>query len=330
LFGLGAITMAQDPEGILSIMRNRKSRRRPASVPSPARPALPVPDDGASGRTPDPGSDGRTPAAGRDSLAPERAPLRLAGVSAAYGQLEVLAGLDLMLPPGTITALVGANGAGKTSLCQVIAGLLPPTTGQVYLSGTDITAVPPHRRAGRLMLAPEARGIFPALSVDDNLAVRLPRAADRERVYERFPMLAARRRIPAGSLSGGEQQVLAIAPLLHRPPEVLIADEPTLGLAPLVIAQLIELFTELRAQGTTLLLAEERAKAVLDVADQVILLELGRILWTGSRADLQDDQLAAIYLGSAQQAAATAKTASADAAASHRHPAEDQAPSPSS
>jgi ABC-type branched-subunit amino acid transport system ATPase component len=143
-------------------------------------------------------------------------------------------------------------------------------------------------------------------------------------------MLAARRRIAAGSLSGGEQQVLAIAPLLHRPPEVLIADEPTLGLAPLVIAQLIELFTELRAQGTTLLLAEERAKAVLDVADQVILLELGRILWTGSRADLQDDQLAAIYLGSAQQAAATAKTASADAAASHRHPAEDQAPSPSS
>ena len=332
LFGLGAITMAQDPEGILSIMRNRKSRRRPASVPSPApaRPALPVPDDGASGRIPDPGSDGRTPAAGRDSLAPDRAPLRLAGVSAAYGQLEVLAGLDLKLAPGPITALVGANGAGKTSLCKVIAGLLPPTTGRVYLSGTDITAVPPYRRAGRLMLAPEARGIFPALSVDDNLAVRLPRPADRERVYERFPMLAARKRIPAGSLSGGEQQVLAIAPLLHRPPEVLIADEPTLGLAPLVIAQLIELFTELRAQGTTLLLAEERAKAVLDVADEVILLELGRILWTGSRANLQGDQLAAIYLGSARQAAATTEAASADAAAGHRHPAADQAPSPSS
>jgi ABC-type branched-subunit amino acid transport system ATPase component len=116
-------------------------------------------------------------------------------------------------------------------------------------------------------------------------------------------MLGARKRTPAGSLSGGEQQILAIAPLLHRPPEVLIADEPTLGLAPQIIVQLIELFTELRSRGTTLLLAEERARAVLDVADQVILLELGRILWAGSRGDLQDDQLAAIYLGSAQQAA---------------------------
>lgn len=332
LFGLGAITMAQDPEGILSIVRNRKSHRRPATAPSPApgRPAGPVPDTRPGGRTPDPGSDGLAPAAGGGRTAPDRAPLRLAGVSAAYGQLEVLAGLDLTLAPGTITALVGANGAGKTSLCKVIAGLLPPTTGQVYLGGTDITAIAPHRRAGRLMLAPEARGIFPALSVDDNLAVRLPRPADRERVYERFPMLAARKRTAAGSLSGGEQQVLAIAPLLHRPPQVLIADEPTLGLAPLVIAQLIELFTELRAQGTTLLLAEERAKAVLDVADEVILLELGRILWTGSRADLQDDQLAAIYLGSARQAAATTEAASADAAAGYRHPAADQAPSPSS
>jgi ABC-type branched-subunit amino acid transport system ATPase component len=161
------------------------------------------------------------------------------------------------------------------------------------------------------MLAPEARGIFPSLSVDDNLAVRLPRAADRDHVYERFPMLASRKRIPAGALSGGEQQILAMAPLLQRPPAVLIADEPTLGLAPLVIATLTGLFTELRSQGTTLLLAEERAKAVLDIADQVILLELGRILWSGPRGDLGDDQLAAIYLGSAQQAAA--------ATAEHEH-----------
>jgi ABC-type branched-subunit amino acid transport system ATPase component len=174
------------------------------------------------------------------------------------------------------------------------------------------------------MLAPEARGIFPTLTVDDNLSVRLPRAADREHVYQRFPLLASRRKTAAGSLSGGEQQILAIAPLLHQPPQVLIADEPTLGLAPLIVTQLIDLFTELRSRGTTLLLAEERAKGVLDVADQVILLELGQILWAGPRPDLQEEQLTAIYLGSAQQAvAATAEMAGADRAG-HSQAVEDQ------
>lgn len=303
LFGLGAITMAQDPEGILSIMRSRRSRPQPARAP--ATPATAQATAPATARAAEPGSS----------------PLHLAGVSAAYGQLRVLAGVDLTLAPGTITALVGANGAGKTTLCKVIAGLLPPVDGRIYVNGADITAVPPHRRAAQLTLTPEARGIFPSLSVEENLSVRLHRAADRERVYERFPMLGNRRRIAAGSLSGGEQQILAIAPLLHDPPGVLIADEPTLGLAPLIVASLIELFTELRARGTTLLLAEERARGVLDVADQVILLELGRILWTGPRSDLQDDQLAAIYLGSARQAvAATAEMAGAgEGEAQHGH-----------
>jgi len=321
LFGLGAINMAQDPEGILSLVRNRKSRRRPVAAPATpatgAAPAavVPVPDGQPGGRTPDP------------------SPLHLVGVSAAYGELGVLARVDLSLEPATITALVGANGAGKTTLCKVVAGLLPATEGQVFLCGADITALPPHRRAGRLMLAPEARGIFPSLSVEDNLSVRLSRPADREQVYERFPMLGTRRGTPAGSLSGGEQQILALAPLLQRPPEVLIADEPTLGLAPLIVAKLIELFTELRSRGTTLLLAEERARGVLDVADQVILLELGRIVWAGPRSDLLQEQLAAIYLGSAKQAVTA--TATAEMAGAERtrpgdpQPAEDQAPSPS-
>jgi ABC-type branched-subunit amino acid transport system ATPase component/branched-subunit amino acid ABC-type transport system permease component len=297
LFGLGAISMAQDPEGMLSMMGNRQARRRrrpvavPAGTATTAARAAAVPVDS--------GSDGQ---------APDRAPLRLDGVSAAYGELGVLTGIGLRLEPGTITALIGANGAGKSSLCRVIAGLLQPAEGQVYLGGTDVTALPPHRRAGRLMLVPEARGIFPSLSVEDNLSVRLARATDREQVYERFPMLAARRRVPAGGLSGGEQQILALAHLLQRPPDVLIADEPTLGLAPLVVAQLIEMFAELRSRGTTLLLAEERAKGVLDVADQVILLELGRILWAGPQRDLPEDQLAAIYLGSAQQVAPASLT----------------------
>jgi ABC-type branched-subunit amino acid transport system ATPase component/branched-subunit amino acid ABC-type transport system permease component len=324
LFGLGAITMAQDPEGILSIIRGRHSRRRPAAAPV-APPIVAVstaaPSPSAS-RALIPRPVGHTP---------EGSPLRLAGVSAAYAELQVLAGLDLTLEPGTITALVGANGAGKTTLCNVIAGLVTPTQGRIYLNGADITAVPPHRRAGRLTLTPEARGIFPSLSVDDNLCVRLARPADRERVYERFPMLGERRRVLAGALSGGEQQILALAPLLHRPPEVLIADEPTLGLAPLVVANLTELFIELRARGTTLLLAEERARSILDVADQVILLELGRILWTGPRSDLQEDQLAAIYLGSARHAvAATAEMAGAEGTRpGDPQPVEDQAPSPS-
>jgi ABC-type branched-subunit amino acid transport system ATPase component/branched-subunit amino acid ABC-type transport system permease component len=288
LFGLGAITMAQDPEGILSLTRAKRARRRQAAAPP--QPAT-VTARTAAPPAPDPGSA-----------------LCLAGVSAGYGQLRVLDRLGLTLQPGTITALVGANGAGKTTLCKVIAGLLPAAEGKIFLSGTDITTVPPHRRAGRLMLAPEARGIFPSLSVEDNLSIRLPGQADRERVYQRFPALAARQNIPAGSLSGGEQQILAMAPLLQRPPELVIADEPTLGLAPLIVADIIEVFTELRSQGTTLLLAEERAKGILDIADHVILMELGRILWSGPRADLQQDQLAAIYLGSAQQAiAATAE-----------------------
>jgi ABC-type branched-subunit amino acid transport system ATPase component/branched-subunit amino acid ABC-type transport system permease component len=325
LFGLGAITMAQDPEGILSLVRNHKAGRRP--VAQSARPAArSAASPAAAARAATPGAAG----AGLDGRAADRSPLRLAGVSAAYGELGVLARLDLALEPGTITALVGANGAGKTTLCKVVAGLLPATEGRVFLGGTDITVVPPHRRAGRLMLAPEARGIFPSLSVEENLSVRLPRAADRDQVYERFPLLGTRRATAAGSLSGGEQQILAIAPLLQRPPEVLIADEPTLGLAPLVVAQLIGLFTELRSQGTTVLLAEERARGVLDVADQVILLELGRILWTGPRNDLQEEQLAAIYLGSAQQAvAATAEMAGASGRPGRPQPAEGPEPSAS-
>jgi ABC-type branched-subunit amino acid transport system ATPase component/branched-subunit amino acid ABC-type transport system permease component len=306
LFGLGAITMAQDPEGILSLTRARRARRgRQAGAAPKAAPAAPA----ASAVAPVAPVAPAAPA-GQVPESVQASALHLVGLSAGYGQLRVLDGLGLTLQPGTITVLVGANGAGKSTLCKVLAGLLPAAEGKIYLGGDDITAVPAHRRAGRLMLAPEARGIYPTLSVEDNLSVRLPKQADRGLVYERFPALAARRDTLAGSLSGGEQQILAMAPLLQRPPELVIADEPTLGLAPLVVANIIELFTELRSQGTTLLLAEERAKGILDVADHVILMELGRIRWAGPRADLQEDQLAAIYLGSAQQAiAATAELA---------------------
>jgi ABC-type branched-subunit amino acid transport system ATPase component len=135
------------------------------------------------------------------------------------------------------------------------------------------------------------------LTVEDNLAVLLPSAADRSRAFDRFPVLHDRRSIPAGNLSGGEQQMLTMAPVLVNPPRLLIADEPTLGLAPLIIEQLLTVFNELRDQDVTLLLVEERARAVLDVADEVVLLELGRVVWSGPRGGLDQAKLAAIYLG---------------------------------
>jgi ABC-type branched-subunit amino acid transport system ATPase component len=221
----------------------------------------------------------------------------LDAVSAAYGDVQVLFGVDLALNQGTITALVGANGAGKSTLCRVLSGLMTPTSGAISLAGVDITAQPAHRRARELLLAPESRGIFPGLSVEENLTLRLPSSDERDKAYARFPVLGQRRKIPAGNLSGGEQQMLTMAPVMVRPPQILIADEPTLGLAPLIVAEIMNVFKELRDQGVTLLIVEERAKAVLDVADDVALLELGRIVWAGPRPDLDADMLTAIYLG---------------------------------
>jgi ABC-type branched-subunit amino acid transport system ATPase component len=226
--------------------------------------------------------------------------LELQGITAAYEEITVLFDIDMALRPGSITALVGANGAGKSTLCKVVSGLMTPVGGHIFLGGADITPLRAHERAGRLLLAPESRGIFPNLSVDENLELRLRATADRNRAYDRFPALSERRRIPAGSLSGGEQQMLTMAPLLVHPPELVIADEPTLGLAPLVVADIMAIFRDLREQGVTLLLVEERARAVLDIADDVALLELGRIVWSGARENLDDEHLAAIFLGRAQ------------------------------
>jgi ABC-type branched-subunit amino acid transport system ATPase component len=169
--------------------------------------------------------------------------------------------------------------------------------GTIMLEGKDITKQPAHRRAKNMLLAPESRGIFPGLSVEDNLMMLLPSAAERDQAYARFPVLGTRRHIPAGNLSGGEQQMLTMAPVMVKPPALLIADEPTLGLAPLIVDQIMQVFAELRDQGVTLLVVEERAKAVLDIADDVALLELGRLVWDGPRAELDPAHLTAIYLG---------------------------------
>ncbi|MEU6029447.1 ATP-binding cassette domain-containing protein [Streptomyces tauricus] len=224
--------------------------------------------------------------------------LRLSRVRAGYGRAAVLHGVDLAVRPGEILALLGPNGAGKSTTCRVAAGLVAPLAGQVYVAGRDATRDGAVRRSrAGVVLAPEGRGIFPALTIEENLALYLRQRNAREAVYERFPGLAGRRGVPAGALSGGEQQMLALAPLLQRPPKVLIADEPSLGLAPRVVEEVFRLLTELRGHGTALLLVEEKATEVLKVADTVAYLAQGRVSWCGPRAAVEADRLTEAYLG---------------------------------
>ena len=304
LFGLGAINLAQNPDGLLALVgqqrltrrlaRDRKARIGEAEArlhepvsgepagPAAARPAV------ASGDAP--------PTA--DRVGVEEPALELAAVVAGYGAVEVLHGVDLAVPAGRVVALLGANGAGKSTLCGVAAGLLTPTDGRVRLAGHDVTerAADERVRAG-LLLVPEARGIFPGLSVEENLRVLLRSAAERQRAYDRFPILFERRRQPAGLLSGGEQQMLSLAPALARPPAVFIADEPTLGLAPLAAREVIRALEELRTLGSAILLVEEKAHEVLAVADTVAFMELGRVVWHGARDEADEQRLTEAYLG---------------------------------
>ncbi|WP_251055386.1 ATP-binding cassette domain-containing protein [Streptomyces sp. ISL-66] len=224
--------------------------------------------------------------------------LELRGVSAGYDGGLVLHGVDLLVRRGEILAVLGPNGAGKSTACRVAAGALPVTGGAVHVSGRDATRDGAVRRSrAGVLLAPEGRGIFPALSIEENLALYLRDPAERDAVYARFPRLRERRSVAAGALSGGEQQMLALAPLLQRPPEVLIADEPSLGLAPRVVDEVYGLLTELRAAGTALLLVEEKAAEILGIADTVAYLSQGRVSWCGPRSEVEADRLTEAYLG---------------------------------
>ncbi|MFF2398414.1 ABC transporter permease subunit [Streptomyces goshikiensis] len=227
--------------------------------------------------------------------------LELRGVRAGYDGGLVLRGVDLSVRRGEVLAVLGPNGAGKSTACRVAAGLVPVTGGEVLVRGRAVTGDGAVRRArGGVVLAPEGRGVFPSLTVEENLALCLPDARARDAVYERFPHLRERRGVAAGALSGGEQQMLALAPLLQRPPEVLIADEPSLGLAPRVVAEVYALLTELRDAGTALLLVEEKAAGILGVADTVAYLSRGRVSWCGPRAEVEEDRLTEAYLGRAR------------------------------
>ncbi len=232
---------------------------------------------------------------------------------AGYGKVEVLHGISIDVPKGRLVTLIGSNGAGKTTTMRAISGMIRPGAGRVELSGTDITGLPSYRVA-RLGLAhsPEGRRVFPVLSVADNLTLgafpRLtysrPRGdveADRERIFELFPRLRERRDQPAGTLSGGEQQMLAMGRALMLNPDVLLLDEPSMGLAPRLVAEVFQTLERLKARGITMLLVEQFAAAALQVADYAYVLENGRIAVHGEAAKLQrDPAVRAAYLGHAQ------------------------------
>jgi branched-chain amino acid transport system ATP-binding protein len=225
--------------------------------------------------------------------------LELLEIRAAYGQIEVLHGIDVSVEPGKVLAVLGPNGAGKTTLVRVISGLLRPTQGRVIIAGTDVTGVRGDAlaRAG-LCVIQEGRGIFPRLTVEEHLRLAMPRRGGSQlltRVYEQFPRLAERQRQVAGTLSGGEQQMLALSRALIWNPPLLIIDELSMGLAPRVVELLYETVRALAAQGTTIVVIEQFAHDILGFADQAVVLQHGRVVRTDTPASIAKD-LAELYL----------------------------------
>ncbi len=229
--------------------------------------------------------------------------LELIGVRAAYGRIEVLRGVDLRMPRGCVMALLGANGAGKTTLLKVISGQLAATEGDIHLGGVHVSGATPDQltRAG-LCTVPEGRGVFPNLSVEENLRLASYAGVPAGRIVaeacDRFPRLAERRRQLAGTLSGGEQQMLALARALASDPALLLLDELSMGLAPLIVDQLYDTVAEIAEQGVSILVVEQFARSALKVADYAAVMHGGRIVATGEPDEIRS-RLADVYLGGA-------------------------------
>jgi branched-chain amino acid transport system ATP-binding protein len=229
--------------------------------------------------------------------------LELIGVRAAYGRIEVLRGVDLLVPRGAVVALLGANGAGKTTLLRVISGLMPPTEGDIHLAGVHVSGAKPDEltRAG-LCLVPEGRGVFPNLTVEENLWLASYSGPPVEKIltqaYARFPRLKQRRRQLAGSLSGGEQQMLSLARSLASDPALLLLDELSMGLAPLIVEGLYDTVAQIAEQGVSILVVEQFANSALRVADYAAVMHGGRIVATGEPAEIQH-KLSELYFGGA-------------------------------
>jgi branched-chain amino acid transport system ATP-binding protein len=227
--------------------------------------------------------------------------LELRGVRAAYDRIDVLFGIDLEVPAGRVVALLGPNGAGKTTTLRVAAGLHPPSAGDIMLCGRRVNGTAPEDLARRGMcLIPEGRGIFPNLTVRENLRMMTYSGAGLSRVeeqaYSRFPRLKERRKQIAGTLSGGEQQMLAMARGLATDPALLLLDELSMGLAPIIVEELYELVAQIARAGVSILVVEQFASTVLGVADLAAVLVHGKVARLGTPGELQDE-LSKAYLG---------------------------------
>ncbi|MDD2547154.1 MAG: ABC transporter ATP-binding protein [Burkholderiaceae bacterium] len=240
------------------------------------------------------------------ATAPTGTPLlQVRGLESSYGRIQALKGLDLEIHPGETVALVGANGAGKTTFLRTLSGVQPMGRGQIHWNGQDISRLRSDQRMRQgICQSPEGRQVFGPLSIEDNLRLgaytrprqEVPGALDQ--VYALFPILQEKRRLPAGTLSGGQQQMLAIGRALMGRPRLLLLDEPSMGLAPLLVQEVFNVVRTLKAQGMTIVLAEQNAFAALALADRGYVLETGEITLTGSGQDLiHNPQVRAAYLG---------------------------------
>lgn len=231
--------------------------------------------------------------------------LTVEGLRSRYGRIEVLHGIDLEVGSGEIVTVVGANGAGKTTLLRCLSGIQPVSSGSIVFRGESLNSVPAYRRPARgLAQSPEGRQIFTNLSVEENLRLgaflfsddKVER--DMEEAFVMFPVLREKRNLAAGGLSGGQQQMLAIARALMARPSCLLLDEPSMGLAPILVAQIFEVVKGLRALNVTVLLVEQNAFGALSIADRGYVMETGRITMSGPARDLiADERIREAYLG---------------------------------
>jgi branched-chain amino acid transport system ATP-binding protein len=235
--------------------------------------------------------------------------LVLEAITAGYGGTTVLRDVDLAVPDSSVVALLGPNGAGKTTLLRVASGLLPPRSGRLLIDGEDLVGRPPHDLVGRgVCHVPEGRGVFPPLTVAENLDLFSPPGREqetRERAVEAFPILGERLSQVAGTMSGGQQQMLALARSYVTNPRVVLLDEVSMGLAPIIVDEIFEFLERMAKQGTALLLVEQYATKALAIADYVYILGRGAVTFAGDAAELAGEDVFERYLGIDVAAAAT-------------------------
>lgn len=232
--------------------------------------------------------------------------LRVEDINVYYGAIHAIKGISLDVPDGEIVALIGSNGAGKSTTLRTISGLMKPKNGRIMYDGEDITGVPAHKIVGKgLCQVPEGRHVFANMTVLENLELgaylrndKDGIAKDMEDVFEKFPRLLERKNQIAGTLSGGEQQMLAMARALMSRPKLLLLDEPSMGLAPLLVKEIFNIIKEINASGTTVLLVEQNANMALSIAHKAYVLETGRITLSGTAAELaSSEEVRKAYLG---------------------------------